>query len=316
MDAPEKRELMPLHISMAASVSQAMRVAKKELKKYNINKFIVTDISKRGSATWLTAISDPSVEAIVPFAFDLLNTNAGLEHMYHSYGGNWPVAFYPYYQKGIDRLIKTAHFSKLIEVADPLRYINSTYPSRLAIPKYIINASGDDFYVPDNTKFYYNKLPGEKSLRIASNTNHYGIKAFIEQSIISFVNRFQSEKTLPQIKSIVHDSTLSVSFSEKPVKITRWRAINAEARDFRYACGSRYIPLSLDITSDKKIEIPLKQTTPGWEATYIEATFNDGYVATTQVYITPDKKYPLAAPLSKGAACQTLPGRGLGMSDQ
>ncbi|SCZ64846.1 hypothetical protein SAMN02982990_02275 [Photorhabdus luminescens] len=45
-------------------------------------------------------------------------------------------------------------------------------------------------------------------------------------------------------------------------------------------------------------------------ATYIEATFSDGYVATTQVYITPDDKYPTVAPLSNGPTCQTLPGRG------
>lgn len=53
----------------------------------------------------------------------------------------------------------------------------------------------------------------------------------------------------------------------------------------------------------------------GWEATYIEATFNDGYVATSQVYITPDEKYPQTAPPSVNAACQTLPGRGLGEND-
>ncbi|KJU57503.1 Virulence protein, partial [Salmonella enterica subsp. enterica serovar Heidelberg str. 92-0138] len=46
--------------------------------------------------------------------------------------------------------------------------------------------------------------------------------------------------------------------------------------------------------------------------TYIEATFNDGYVATSQVYITPDEKYPQTAPPSVNTACQTLPGRGLG----
>lgn len=34
-------------------------------------------------------------------------------------------------------------------------------------------------------------------------------------------------------------------------------------------------------------------------------------LATTQVYITPDGKYPETAPPSTGAACQTLPGRGL-----
>ncbi|PHM75152.1 PhoPQ-activated pathogenicity-related family protein [Xenorhabdus kozodoii] len=312
MDAPEQRELVPLHIPMATSVSQAMRVAKQELTKWDVNKFIVTGASKRGWTTWLTAISDPDVEAIIPFVIDLLGTTSGLEHMYRSYGGNWPVAFYPYYQQGIDRLIKTPRFSKLMEIEDPLQYMNSTYQSRLAIPKYIINASGDDFYAPDNTRFYYDKLPGEKSLRIAPNTDHYGIKKFTEQSIISFVNRFQNKEALPQIKSLIHDNTLTVSFSEKPVKITRWTAINPVARDFRYACGIRYIPSLLDIPSDEKIDIPLNYTSPGWEATYIEATFDDGYVATTQVYITPDEKYSQVAPPSNGATCQTLPGRGLG----
>ncbi|HGB2650251.1 TPA: PqaA protein, partial [Salmonella enterica subsp. enterica serovar Weltevreden] len=36
---------------------------------------------------------------------------------------------------------------------------------------------------------------------------------------------------------------------------------------------------------------------------------------TSQVYITPDEKYPLTAPSSVNAACQTLPGRGLGEND-
>lgn len=310
MDAPEQRKLMSLHIPMSISVSQAMRVAKKELRQWNINKFIVTGASKRGWITWLTAISDPDVEAIVPFVIDLLNTDIALEHMYRSYGGNWPVAFYPYYQQGIDKLIKTHNFSKLMEIEDPLRYMNSIYQSRLAIPKYIVNASGDDFYVPDNTRFYYDKLPGEKSLRIAPNTDHYGIKKFTEQSIVSFVNRFQSKKTLPQINSLVYNKTLTVRFSEEPVKLIRWTATNSKARDFRYACGIRYVPSSIDIPSDKMVDILLNDTSSGWEATYIEATFNDGYVATTQVYITPDEKYAQIAPPSGDAACQTLPGRG------
>lgn len=316
MDDPQQRDLIPLHIPMAISVSQAMRVAKQELKAWNINKFIVTGVSKRGWTTWLTAISDPDVEAIIPIAIDLLATNSSLNHMYRSYGGNWPVAFYSYYQKGIDKLINTANFSKLMLIEDPFQYMNSIYQPRLAIPKYIINASGDDFYVPDNTRFYYDKLPGEKSLRIAPNTDHYGIKKFTEQSIISFVNRIQDKKALPKLKSIIHNKTLIVNFSEKPVKITRWTAKNSEARDFRYACGIKYIPSSLDKSAENKIEIPLSYTAPGWEAIFIEATFNDGYVATTQVHIIPDEKYPRVAPPAQEPACQSLPGRGLGGDNQ
>lgn len=143
MEAPEQRKLMPLNIPMVTALSQAMRLAKKELTQWNINSFIITGISKRGWTTWLSAIADPDVEAIVPFAIDLLDIDASLEHIYQSYGGNWPITFYPYYQQGIDEKIKSPAFTQLRQIIDPLRYLNTIYQPRLAIPKYIINASGD-----------------------------------------------------------------------------------------------------------------------------------------------------------------------------
>ncbi|ECY2370777.1 PhoPQ-regulated protein, partial [Salmonella enterica] len=74
--------------------------------------------------------------------------------------------------------------------------------------------------------------------------------------------------------------------------------------------------LTIDIPITNRISITLNEPETGWEATYIEATFDDGYIATTQVYITPDDKYPQIAPPSVNAACQTLPGRGLGENDR
>lgn len=245
----------------------------------------------------------------------LIDIDASLEHIYQSYGGNWPITFYPYYQQGIDEKIKSPTFTQLRQIIDPLRYLNTIYQPRLAIPKYIINASGDDFFVPDNTRFYYSKLPGVKSLRIVPNMNHYSINQFAEESLVPFINRFQSKKTLPQLIGLIHHHLLTVYFSEAPVKVVRWTANNPNARDFRYACGIRYQPLTIDIPANNKISITLNEPKTGWEATYIEATFNDGYVATSQVYITPDEKYPQTAPPSVNAACQTLPGRGLGEND-
>lgn len=309
MQDPAVRKLMPLHIPMAASVSQAMRLAKKELASQGINKFIVTGASKRGWVSWLTAIADPDVEAIIPFAIDLLDIRAGLKHMYRSYGGNWPIAFYPYYQQGIDRLIDTPSFGKLIQIEDPLLYLHSDYRARLHIPKYMINASGDDFYTPDNARFYFDELPGSKTLRVAPNTDHYGIKNFTEQSIIAFVNRLQRQQMPPQVASRLRDNTLSVFFSEKPLKIVRWTATNPTARDFRYACGIRYQSSLPAVKEDKRVDITLHTPATGWEASYIEATFSDGFIATSQVYITPDDHYPQVAPPEAGAACQTLPGR-------
>ncbi len=306
-----------LHIPMAASVSQAFRLAKKELTQQNINKFIVTGTSKRGWAAWLTALSDQDVGAVVPFAMDLLNTQKSLEHMYQSYGKNWPVAFYPYYNQGIDQQIGTDKFARLMRLEDPLTYLNTDMGDRLKIDKYIINASGDDFYVPDNSHFYYGLLPGSKSLRVVPNSTHNGILSVAEQSLITFVNRFQEKQKLPEITENVQSrgdgkKELVVNFSEKPVAILQWTARNPAARDFRYACDIKYnsVPVSL-ATGDNTLSISLTTPDSGWQATYIEATFTDGYVATTQVYITPDEKYPETAPPSIDASCQTLPGRGL-----
>ncbi|EKO4657181.1 PhoPQ-regulated protein, partial [Salmonella enterica subsp. enterica serovar Infantis] len=257
------------------------------------------------------------VGAVVPFAMDLLNTQKSLEHMYQSYGKNWPVAFYPYYNQGIDQQVGTDKFARLMRLEDPLTYLNTDMGDRLKIDKYIINASGDDFYVPDNSHFYYGLLPGSKSLRVVPNSTHNGILSVAEQSLITFVNRFQEKQKLPEITENVQSrgdgkKELVVNFSEKPVAILQWTARNPAARDFRYACDIKYnsVPVSL-ATGDNTLSISLTTPDSGWQATYIEATFTDGYVATTQVYITPDEKYPETAPPSIDASCQTLPGRGL-----
>lgn len=314
LSEPQKYRNASLHIPMAASVSQALRLAKKELTTQNINKFIVTGASKRGWAAWLTALSDPDVSAVVPLAMDLLNTRTSLEHIYHSYGKNWPLAFYPYYMQGIDRQTDTDAFASLMTLEDPLAYLNAGTAERLNIAKYIINASGDDFYVPDNSHFYYDRLPGVRSLRVVPNASHNGILSVAEQSLVSFVNRYQEKRKLPGITEKIQDTggegkTLTVSFSEKPSSVLQWTARNPDARDFRYACGIKYNATPVTPSaSGETFRIPLTTPDNGWQATYIEATFSDGYVATTQVYITPDK-YPETAPPSSGATCQTLPGR-------
>ncbi|CAI2793424.1 PhoPQ-activated pathogenicity-related protein [Serratia grimesii] len=162
--------------------------------------------------------------------------------------------------------------------------------------------------------FYYDRLPGSKSLRVVPNSTHNGILAVAEQSLITFVNRFQGQQKLPEIteKVLNGGKELTVSFSEKPAAVLQWTAKNPAARDFRYACDVKYSSAPVSSTGGgEKFSIPLITPDSGWQATYIEATFSDGYVATTQVYITPDGKYPETAPPSTGAACQTLPGRGL-----
>lgn len=306
---PQRNSLLPLHVPMTAAVSQAMSLAQRELSTWQINKFIVSGISKRGWTAWLSLVSDTRTDAVVPFVFDLAGVRPSLAHMYRSYGNNWPIAFYPYYMQNIDTKIDTTPFKNLMKIIDPLQYLDTDQHARLMAPKYIINASGDDFYVPDNTRFYYDQLPGEKALRVVANSGHYDIKGYTASSLAPFIDRLQQGKALPVITTQRQQQKLSLSFSEKPRVIKRWTALNSEARDFRYACGIRYTATPL--TAAESLSIPLDTPQKGWQATYIEAVFSDGFVATSPVMITPDDKYPITAPPVVGN-CKTLPGRGLG----
>jgi PhoPQ-activated pathogenicity-related protein len=40
-----------------------------------------------------------------------------------------------------------------------------SYRDRLTMPKFIVNASGDQYFPPDSSQFYFGDLPGEKYLR-------------------------------------------------------------------------------------------------------------------------------------------------------
>lgn len=312
-NAPQKNALMPLQIPMMAAVTKAMDLAERELKPWDIHRFIVTGISKRGWTSWHTAIVDTRVDAIVPFVFDALDFSKFMAHTYQTYGHNWPIALAPYYQAGIPAKQDSPDFEKLTDITDPLRYLNSDNAKRLRLTKYIVNASGDDFFAPDSARFYIDQLPGETSLRVIPNSDHFGVRPYTKEALVNFINRFQNHQPLPTLTSRLmqdaNQSFLSIRFSEQPVALTQWTAVNPLARDFRYACGIRYQATSLALASENtnSVMVPLPNIDKGWLASFVEARFADGMITTTPVYITPDGTYPVIAPPNTGGACQTLP---------
>ncbi|MGH1514881.1 PhoPQ-activated pathogenicity-related family protein [Ralstonia solanacearum] len=313
MNAPQQRPSMPLQVPMVASASRAMTLAERELAPYQIHRFIVTGASKRAWAGWLTAITDPRVDAVVSFAADVLGTHDTLKSMYRSYGGNWPIAFAPFYAEGIDKRIDTPEFASLADIIDPLAYRRTRYGARLGMPKYLVNASGDDFFVPDNAALYYDKLPGRKALRMVPNAAHRDIRGAIVGSLTPFLNRFQSGTSLPRLDARLRgtgaDASIVLHASEPPKQLLLWSATNPNARDFRYACGVRYTSTPIDVPAGGIIRVPVSQPEAGWSAYFVEATFADGFVATSQAYVLGKQAYPTAAPPTNGPACQTLPGR-------
>lgn len=312
LKAPQQQPFMPLQVPMMEAAVKAMDLAVQELTHWKINQFIVTGISKRGWATWHTAIADPRVTAIVPFVFDALDFNNFMQHTYQVYGKNWPIALTPYYQQGIQEKRLQPNFDALLRIVDPIQYLDSSYISRLNVPKYIINASGDDFFPPDSARLYLDRLPGETALRVIPNIDHRGIRQHVQQPLVSLLKRIQHTTSLPTLNSNLSKrfgaTTLSMSFSEQPIQLTQWTATNTNARDFRYACGIQYIATPLDPTAASEINALMPTPAEGeWVASFIEAQFKDGFTATTPVYILPDEAYPDNAPPAINRACQTIP---------
>ncbi len=296
---------MSVHVPMMESLVKSMDLAVRELRPWHIRTFIATGASKRAWAVWLTALADPRIDAIAPFVADILAMDKVLDHTAQSYGGNWPVAFGDYVREGITEQRKTEQFAQLEQIEDPLLYLRSAYAERLAIPKYLINASGDDFFVPDNTRYYLDQLPGVTALRVVPNSDHGGIKNYLETSLVTLVNRLQHAAALP-VMTLRHTGAgvMQVGFSETPVTVRQWVASDPVSRDFRYACGIRYEATALE--PSQKVTVALAAPEQGWSSSFVEAQFADGFVMTTPVSILPDT-YPHAAPPEYGPACKTIP---------
>jgi PhoPQ-activated pathogenicity-related protein len=245
-----------------------------------------------------------------------------LKHMYRSYGGAWPIAFFPYFAEHIDEKIDSAPFDALMQIVDPLKALGTRHAQRLAIPKYIVNASGDDLFAPDNAGFYYDRLSGSKALRMVPNASHHDIKHATHRSMTPFVNRLQNAVPLPAISTSLNtslvredrDARICFASSETPQTLALWSATNPHARDFRLACGIRYASTAIAIapTDSGTIDVPVHEPETGWSAFFIEATYADGFIATSQTYILGKETYPTSFPAAGDAACQTIPGRGFG----
>ena len=304
--APE----LPLHVPMAAAASRAMDLAEQELAKQGltVDRFIITGASKRGWSAWLTALADDRVMAIVPAVIDVADTSDMLAGLRKRYGGHWPLALGSYQQAGVLQQLGTPAFKRLMTMMDPMQYLNEE-GQRLAIPKYLVSASGDDFFAPDPVTDYQQRLPGQTSLRVLPNSDHGGVRQQVVSTLVPAVTRLRDGKPLPsvQVSEGGQPGQMAVQFSEPPVAVKVWTASNSQDRDFRYVCGVRYQSETLV----PQQHFTLQRTAPasGWQAQFVEAKFADGFVATSPVSVLP-QTYPEHPPTDHGGACRSFPAGG------
>ncbi len=65
--------------------------------------------------------------------------------------------------------IGTPEYKAVLDIEDPYNYLKR---ARLSIPKFLVNASGDRFFLPDNSQFYWPAIEQEKRIRYVENSKH------------------------------------------------------------------------------------------------------------------------------------------------
>lgn len=307
MRNPEAAAELPLHVPMAAAASRAMDLAEVELKNAGVavDSFIIAGASKRGWSAWLTAMADPRVSAIVPSVIEVADSSAMLQGLRQRYGGHWPIALWPYQKAEALQQLGTPRFEQLMTMMDPMQYLDEP-GQRLAIPKYLVSASGDDFFAPDQVTDFQQRLPGQTSLRVLPNSDHGGVRGALVSTLVPVLRRLRDGAALPSVqRSVDQQGGLStVEFSELPVAVKVWTASNSRDRDFRYACGVRYA--SVTLTPQQRFSLPHTAPASGWQAQFIEARFADGFIATSSVSVLPNI-YPSHPPAQQDGACKSFP---------
>jgi PhoPQ-activated pathogenicity-related protein len=253
-----------------------------------VNQFVVAGGSKRGWTTWLTGAVDRRVAAIVPIVIDVLNVDASMRHHYAAYGF-WAPAIGDYEHHKITRRLDAPQLRELYRLVDPY-----CYRHRLKMPKYIVNAAGDQFFLPDSSQFYFDQLEGEKHLRYVPNADHSLDDSDALETIIAFYRAILTGTPRPEYSwTVAADGAIRVRTVQKPAAVNLWQATNPQTRDFRVeTLGKQYAVSALEDLGNGlyigKVDEPVK----GWTALFVELVYDTGsnlpLKFTTEVRVVPD----------------------------
>ena len=253
-----------------------------------VDRFVVSGASKRGWTTWTTAIVDKRVVAIIPLVIDLLNIEPSMLHHYAAYGF-WAPSIQDYTSFRIMDWTGTPEYRALMKIEEPFEY-----RQRLAMPKFMIYASGDQFFLPDSSQFYFDKLPGVKYVRYVPNADHSLRGSDAHETLLACYHAVLNQEPLPQFSwALQDDGSIRVISQSTPSEVKLWKATNSDARDFRLeTLGPKWESAPLADEGKGKYTARVSTPSKGWTAFFVELTYPSGckvpFKFTTQVRVVPD----------------------------
>lgn len=278
-----------------------------------VDDFLIAGASKRGWTSWTTAAVDRRVKIVVPIVMPIVGMSDIIIDMYRVYG-EWSFALGDYVDHKVLKFLGKPEFYKLASIVDPGSYVD-----RLDMLKYVVVASGDEFFLPDSTRHFWNKMKGPSFLRVLPNAEHttIGSTLSIILSVDSLLQRYKEGLEYPDFTWKVNYGNMSSSIVARatgplrPVVVKKWWAttLSYTKRDFRLLTCAKVSCVNPVLWYSQVIEeeIPgsgiyiAREDKPllGWTAYMIEATyrFNDtsselnplqDFKVTTTAAVVPD----------------------------
>jgi PhoPQ-activated pathogenicity-related protein len=283
----------PLLLPMVKSAVRAMdtihsHIASVTDNRLQIHEFVVSGGSKRGWTTWLTAAVDKRVIAIIPAVIDVLNMAEQMKHHFAAYGF-YSDAIKDYQDMDIFSRLDTPGGARLRGFIDPY-----SYRDRYTIPKFMINSSGDQFFLSDSAQFYFRDLIGPKYLRYVPNTDHGLGGSDAIESLMAFYVAILKGAPLPEFSWRVRkDGAIGVRTKTEPKAVKLWQATNENARDFRLeTIGTAWKSTDISERGPGRYLAEVPAPEKGWTAFFVELTFDSGigipYKFTTEIHVVPD----------------------------
>jgi len=200
----------------------------------------------------------------------MLSMVPSFRHHWRSYGF-WAPAVGDYVGEGIMEWQGSKEYDRLLEIVEPY-----SYKEKYTMPKLLINATGDEFFLPDSWKFYWNDLPGEKHLMYVPNSGHNVFHSDALQNLTAFYASVLDHTPRPDYTwEIVGDAfKIKTGTAYKPTSIKLWQAHNPEKRDFRMdILGPGWTATDVPMNDSGTYEIALSTPDKGWKGYFLEIIY-------------------------------------------
>lgn len=284
----------PARLPMVKSAVRAMDAlqaffASQEGGQIELDGFVVAGASKRGWTTWCTAAVDPRVVGIAPIVIDTLKLNVSARHHLEAYGF-WAPSVGDYIRHKIPLHEEDPKYQALLKIEDPYSYRN-----RFTMPKFVINAAGDQFFPPDNSQFYFHELPEDKLLRYVPNTDHSLKGSDAVESLVAYYDTILRGLPRPAYSwKYLDTGAFRVETKANPKAVKLWQAHNPDARDFRMEeIGQAYTSTDLQPIEPGVYVAKIEKPKQGFTAFFVELTCDVGsnfpLKVTTDVRVFPDE---------------------------